>query len=91
MAIKDDRLKKASVPPEAEVNAKTKRIRKVHSYTKYSGLAYQIFGLLGVTIFLGLKADAYFGNKSQYITAFSSIIVLVAFFYKLNITLNKKP
>jgi len=76
--------------PATKQERRTKRIRKVHTYTKYSGLAYQIFGLLGVTIFLGLKADAYFGNESQYITAFSSIIVLVAFFYKLSITVNKK-
>jgi len=67
-----------------------KQIQKVKAYTKYSGMAYQIFGLLAVTIFLGLKADAYFGNESKLITAFSSLFVLLAYLYKISITVLKK-
>jgi len=69
---------------------KKKKNEKLVTYTKYSGMAYQIFGLLAVTIFLGLKADKYFGNEKQYITAVLSLLVLFAFFYKLTIDLNKK-
>jgi len=57
--------------------------RKMITYTKYSGLGYQLIGLLAVSIWLGLKADAYFGNKTQYITAISCIVVLFGFFYKV--------
>lgn len=84
MPEKDNRSNKATESQDQ----RTKRIRKVHSYTKYSGLAYQIFGLLAVTVFLGLKADAHFGNKTQYITAISCLVVLVAFFYKLTKTVK---
>lgn len=65
-------------------------MRKVKAYTKYSGMAYQIFGLLAVTIWLGLKADAHFGNESKLITAFASLIVLIAYLYKISITVLKK-
>jgi hypothetical protein len=65
-------------------------IRKVKAYTKYSGMAYQIFGLLAVTIWLGLKADAYFGNESKLITAGASLVVLIAYLYKLSTTVLKK-
>jgi len=67
---------------------KQEKNKKIRAYSKYSGLAYQLFGLLALTIFLGMKADKYFGNETQYITGISSILVLFAFFYKLIIDLN---
>lgn len=69
---------------------KQKNIKKIHAYTKYSGIVYQIFGLLAVTIFLGLKADAYFGNESKLITAGASLFVLLTYLYKVSITVMKK-
>ena len=63
---------------------------KVKAYTKYSGLAYQLVGLLGVSIWLGLKADAHLGNERQYITALACILVLFAFFYKVYITVSSE-
>lgn len=76
-----------------ELDKRKKRqegIRKVKAYTKYSGMAYQIFGLLAVTIWLGLKADAHFENDSKVITAGASLIVLIAYLYKLSATVLKK-
>lgn len=64
--------------------------KKVQSYTKYSGIAYQMFGLLALSIFLGLKADAYFGNEKKFITAFGTLFVLFTYFYKLYLDLNRK-
>ena len=68
-------------------NKKAKAKRKIKSYVKYSGLAYQLIGLLVVAIFLGLKADAYMGNEKEYITALACILVLFSFFYKVYVSL----
>lgn len=58
------------------------------SYVKYSGMVYQLFGLMAVTIFLGLKADSYFEFESKYITAFATLFVIIAFLYKVSITVT---
>lgn len=57
--------------------------RPIQKYTRYSGLAYQLIGLLAVAIFAGLKADAYFAFENNYLTALFCVIVLFAFFYKI--------
>jgi len=69
---------------------KYKKQKKVQAYTKYSGIAYQMFGLLALSIFLGLKADAYFGNEKKIITAFGTLFILFTFLYKLYLDLNRK-
>jgi len=63
--------------------------KRIRGYAQYSGLAYQMIGLLAVTIYLGLKADAHFGNETQIITALSSLFVLVTFLYKVTRTFMK--
>jgi len=62
---------------------KPTRNKKIKNYAKYSGLAYQIFGLLAVSIFIGIKADDYFGNETRYITAGLCLLSLLSFFYRL--------
>ena len=68
----------------------TQKKKRIIQNSQYIGMAYQIFGLLAFTIFFGLKADAHYGNDKQYITAVASVIILLLYFYKLYITLNKK-
>lgn len=69
---------------ETPPNRKHKAVR---SYMKYSGIAYQMIGLVALCIFLGLKADAYFGNEQKLITAGLTLFVIVAYLYKLTRTL----
>ena len=73
-----------------ELNKRQKQIKKVRAYTKYSGMAYQLFGMLAVTVYFGLKADAYFGHESKLITAGLCLFVLVGYLYKVSITVMKK-
>ena len=74
----------------SEPTKRQKRIRKMQSYTKYSGMTYQLFGLLAITVFFGLKADAYFGHESKLITAGATLFVLIGYLYKVSITVMKK-
>ena len=72
-------------PSDKNKTEKTKVIRK---YAKYSGVAYQMIGLIAISVFLGLKADKYFGNEdSKYITVFIVIVVFSSFMYRLYKTL----
>lgn len=67
-----------------------KRNNTIRSYAKYSGLAYQLVGLVVVSLFLGLKADKYFGNTdNNYITAILVLVVFFAYMYRLYIILIK--
>jgi len=67
-----------------------KRNKTIRSYAKYSGLAYQLVGLVVVSLFIGLKADKYFGNtENNYITAILVIVVFFAYMYRLYIILIK--
>jgi len=68
----------------------TKRRQKVRQYAKYSGIAYQLFGLVALGVFVGLKADKYFGFRNNYITAFLVIILFSAYMYKLCITILRE-
>lgn len=68
---------------------KKRKAGKVKAYVKYSGIAYQLFGLIAVSIFLGLKADKYFQFETKYITAGLTLLVFFAYMYKLSITVMK--
>ena len=72
-------------PSDKNKTEKTKVIRK---YAKYSGVAYQMIGLIAISVFLGLKADKYLGNEdSKYITVIIVIVVFSSFMYRLYKTL----
>jgi len=74
--------------PSSSDNKKTDRTKVIRKYAKYSGVAYQMIGLVAVSVFFGLKADKYFGNEeSKYITVIAVIVVFTSFMYRLYKTL----
>lgn len=69
---------------------KAKKTIALRKYAKYTGIAYQMIGLVAISVFFGLKADKYYGNEnSKYITVVSVMIVFGAFMYRLYVTLIK--
>lgn len=64
--------------------------KKTNSYLKYSGLAFQLVGLLLVSIFLGKKVDQWVGTEKAYFTALLVILVFSGYMYKLYIELMKQ-
>jgi F0F1-type ATP synthase assembly protein I len=46
-----------------------KKTIKDFSYLKYSNMAFQILGAIGLGTWIGIKLDAYMGNKTPYATA----------------------
>jgi len=61
-----------------------------NQYLKYSGMALQLFVLLGVGAWIGQKLDAKFMTKDPYFTIAFILIFMTAFFYKLVKDLNRK-
>jgi len=74
------------------INKGKKKIKdkNVRIYSQYYGMAFQIFGLLIVSMLIGMKLDSYFNNETNYIAAFLTVIVLVAYLYKVVYTLSKE-
>jgi len=70
--------------------ARYKKNKKIKQYAKYSGLPFQLFGLIVVFAFIGYKLDAYFQNTTNYITACLILLAFAAFMYKLFVMLKKE-
>jgi len=69
---------------------KPNKNKRVRQYAKYSGLPFQLFGLIAIFGYLGFKLDNYFQNQNQYLTASFILIAFVAFMYKLFVMLNNE-
>ncbi len=60
------------MPPE---NDKLKKQRQLlHSYARYSGVAFQMLGIMAVFIFGGWKLDQHFQTNTPWITAIMAIL-----------------
>jgi hypothetical protein len=76
---------------DSESNNKSSFRKNSKSYMQYTGLAFQLAGILLISIFAGKKIDVYFGFSKPYITALLSMMALVGFMYKLYLDLIKTP
>lgn len=43
-------------------------------YARYTGVAFQMMGIIAICAFLGYQADQYFGHKVQWVTALACVI-----------------
>lgn len=66
-----------------------KKPKGVSAYLKYSGLAFQMAGIIFLSILIGQQLDSYWGLQKPYATVVISLIGLTGFMYKLYIDLMK--
>lgn len=59
-------------------------------YLQYTGLAFQMAGLLFVAIYVGQKADQWLGLQKPYLTGLFTILALTGFMYKLYLDVMNK-
>ncbi|WP_192822904.1 AtpZ/AtpI family protein [Rufibacter sp. LB8] len=71
---------KPSAPQESQVKP----------YLKYSGLAFQMIGIMAVAALGGRKLDAYFENEIPWWTLVLLLVAVVASMYKVIVSLTKK-
>jgi hypothetical protein len=70
---------------------KKTEIKKAGSaYLQYTGLAFQMAGIIFFSIFIGKKLDAYFEFPKPYLTGLLSLLTITGFIYKLYVDLLKK-
>lgn len=43
-------------------------------YAKYTGVAFQMMGIIAACAFIGYKLDQYYDHKTQWITALACVI-----------------
>ena len=63
---------KKSSPPEKQA---------LNQYLKYSSMAFQMIGIIGVFTFIGYKIDESYNNKTQIITGIASLLGVIVSLY----------
>ncbi len=59
-----------------------KKNNSLNSYAKYSSIAFQMFAIIGIGSFIGVKIDEYYGDVNKLwtiILSLSSTIIAVIF------------
>jgi hypothetical protein len=59
--------------PENEPKDQNRRDKPINNYIKYSGIAFQMFGIIGVLTFVGYKIDVNAGHDTLWVTAMLSL------------------
>jgi len=62
---------------------KADKKKKVDSYLKYSGLAFQMAGVIFISLYVGQLLDERLNTPKPYITMLFMIVFFSAFMYKL--------
>jgi F0F1-type ATP synthase assembly protein I len=44
------------------------------SYAKYTGVAFQMMAIIGVSAYIGYKVDQYYDHKTQWVTALACVL-----------------
>ena len=74
---------------ESNQEKKKQSLKSLNSYIKHSGLAFQMFGIIGVFTFTGYKIDEHLNNKTPLITATLSLLGVIISLYIVLKGLNK--
>ena len=53
----------------------------LNQYLKYSSMAFQMIGIIGVFTFIGYKIDESYNNKTQIITGIASLLGVIVSLY----------
>lgn len=77
------------LPEENNQKKKKQSLKGFNSYIKYSGLAFQMIGIIGLFTFAGYKIDEYLKSKTPIITGISSLIGVIISIYIVIRDLNK--
>ncbi len=69
-----------------------KKENPLNSYAKYSAIAFQMFAIIGVGSFIGVKIDEYYGNQNKLWTIICSLgsTILAVVFVIRRIIANSK-
>lgn len=63
--------KKNGPSADGEKNPKSESLA---SFAKYTGVAFQMMAIIGLSAFVGYKIDVHYGHKVQYATAIACVL-----------------
>lgn len=46
----------------------------LNSYVKYTGVAFQMMAIIGLSAYIGYKTDQYYEHKTQWVTAIACVL-----------------
>ncbi|MGC1632759.1 MAG: AtpZ/AtpI family protein [Gelidibacter sp.] len=69
-----------------------KKENSLNNYAKYSAIAFQMFAIIGIGSFIGVKIDEYYGNENKLWTIILSLCstILAVVFVIRRIIANSK-
>ena len=69
-----------------------KKENSLNSYARYSAIAFQMFAIIGIGSFIGVKIDEYYGNENKLWTIILSLCstILAVVFVIRRIIANSK-
>ncbi|WP_276359121.1 AtpZ/AtpI family protein [Daejeonella sp. H1SJ63] len=53
------------------------------SYARYTGMAFQMMGIIAVFAFAGYKIDEWYGHKVQWVTALACVLGVCLSIYQI--------
>ncbi|WP_339622700.1 AtpZ/AtpI family protein [uncultured Winogradskyella sp.] len=62
--------------PKQNKHSKNQK-NKLSAYAKYSSIGFQMFAIIGIGTFLGVKLDAYYSNNNNLCTIILSLISVI--------------
>lgn len=57
------------------------RRNQINNYVKYSGLGFQMVGIIGIFAFIGYKIDLSSAHKTEWVTAIMSLVGVLISLY----------
>jgi ATP synthase protein I len=77
-------------PENKPTEKSTQESQAAKPYLKYSGLAFQMIGIMVLAALGGRKLDAYFGNDTPWWTLGLLLVAIAASMYLVIVSLTKK-
>ena len=61
----------------------------LNSYVKYTGVAFQMMAIIGLSAYIGYKTDQYYEHKTQWVTAIACVLGVFLSIYQTIRQLNQ--
>ena len=61
----------------------------LNSYVKYTGVAFQMMAIIGLSAYIGYKTDQYYDHKTQWVTAIACVLGVFLSIYQTIRQLNQ--
>lgn len=55
----------------------------LRNYTKYTGLAFQMMAVIGLSAFIGYKIDQHYEHQTQWVTAIACVLGVILSIYQI--------